>query len=214
MTARVSGSAPLRRGQLVSNHPGSGFHINIRKTPEIPTGGSNVVAQRIPGTEVLIQAERGADAQGHRWFLVYEKDPGDLGWVRGDVLREMNPSPVPAPAPAPVPTPAPAPPAETELFFETDGYAVRLQRAEARLTMNVYNKFQNRTEAAGIPAVRLPQLDTDSGWQGYLAHQNGQTYIARFIPRANTELLISDDDSGAIAIRQTGFRAEGREFIR
>ncbi len=214
-TPSVGTATTRRRGQLVSNRAAAQLSINIRRTPEIPVDGSdNIVARRIPMTEVFIQAERAADREGYQWFLVYEKTPGDLGWVREDVLLEHIASPSPSLGPNPSPTPVPTPPTETQLFFETDSYAVRILRVRSQLSMNVYNKSANRTDVAGGVTVQLPQLDENSSWQTYLAQHGGRLYLARFIPRANTELVISDGNTGAIALRQAGFRAEGIAFIR
>lgn len=194
--------------------------VNVRETAEIPTDGSNnIVAKRIHNTEVFIRAEREADAQGYQWFWVYEKDPDDLGWVREDVLLEYvippNPSPSPGPSPGPNPSPAPVPepPTETHLRFETDRYVVRVLRVQTRLSMNIYNKTTQRTEILGVATVQLPQLAADTNWQTYLAQQDDNVYVARFIPMANTELVMSDGVTGAVSYRQAGFRAEGVAFV-
>ncbi|MEO1592107.1 MAG: hypothetical protein AAFU71_12550 [Cyanobacteria bacterium J06632_22] len=212
-TPALSTTAAIkRRGQLVSNHGGPRAMVNVRRTAEIPTDGSNnIIHRRISGTEVFITSEKPADAQGFRWFLVYEKTAGDLGWVRSDVLLAHSPSPAPAPAPSPAPVPDPT--AETQLLFETDSYVVRVSRGQTRLFMNVYHKATSKNELLEAATIQLPQLESASDWQTYLTQHNSQVYMARFVPLANTELVISNGSTGAVLLSQAGFRAEGVAFL-
>jgi hypothetical protein len=196
-----------RYGTLRSNTGNLNTPVNVRYQP------SGEVKLSLPaGTRVKILIEPAApDQSGFKWFQIqYGPGINDSGWVRGDVIVVDPPIP-------PLPTPTPTTPpidANTYLFFETNTRLVRVFINRDQLCMNLYQKGSNTTELNAVPASRIPVLDlSNTQWYSYLAQWGTTTFVARCIPRAETELVLATAVDGSIIGRESGFAAKGIVYL-
>lgn len=184
-------TAIQHHGILKSNDSNNPKHpVNIHSNPSV---NASVITTLSPGTSVEI-IDQNQPGDGHTWYKVVYTD-NHVGWVRNDVIQilpDQNLSDT-----------------DTRLYFETDQRQVRVF-GKNQPCMNVYNKKNDVTEVAQVPASKVP--NSDDQWQSYIAKQDGRTYQAKFIPRDQTELVISDSNDGHIIETESGFGANGSDY--
>lgn len=190
-----------RYGILTSNTANPSTPVNVRYQPNgelkitLPTG-----------TRVRILIEPAApESSGYKWFQIqYGPAIGDAGWVREDVILLEPPPPQPTPPPNEV---------NTYLYFETNSRLVRVFLERGQLWMNVYHKASNTTEVNAVPAARIPTLDGHrSPWRSYLAQGGTTLFVARCLPRAETQLIRANAIDGSNLGEESGFAATGSAY--
>ena len=163
--------------------------INIRHRPDRRDG--RLVTRRNTGTKD-------------------DTDDG-FGWVREDVI-ELDTRQEP-------PT---ATDANTQLIFETDQEGIKIIRVfqgNGQLYINVHDKKLQENLLREEKAIYLPDVinvteGAEVPWQSYIAEKDGKVYIARFIPRQKTELIISYAVSGEIISSESGVKSDGTAYRR
>ncbi|BAY31041.1 hypothetical protein NIES2107_28900 [Nostoc carneum NIES-2107] len=172
--------------------------VNIRSAPVIKEG--NVIRQGKSGDRVKILDKQKPSGDTRTWYKVqFGKQANEVGWVREDVISVVAPT-----KPAPDKNP---PEADTLVYFVTETKTVRVY-GKGQAYINVYDNKSETTNSA--PAAKLPKTETNSLWTTYIASKDGYTYQVRFIPGADTELTIIQNNK--VVLQQKGFRADGTEY--
>jgi Bacterial SH3 domain len=171
--------------------------VNIRSAPLIKD--VNVIHQGKSGDRVKILDKQKPSGDTRTWYKVqFGKQANEVGWVREDVISVVSTQPSPDKNPSP---------ADTLVFFVTDTKTVRVH-GKGQAYINVYDNKSETTSSA--PAAKLPKTETNNLWTTYIASKDGYTYQVRFIPGADTELTIIQNNK--VVLQQKGFRADGTEY--
>ncbi|MDZ8054147.1 MAG: SH3 domain-containing protein [Aulosira sp. ZfuVER01] len=171
--------------------------VNIRSTPVVKDG--NIIRQGKSGDRVKILDKQKPSGDTRTWYKVqFGTQAKDVGWVREDVISIVAKQPTPDKNPSE---------ADTLVYFVTDTKTVRVY-GKGQAYINVYDNKSETTNRA--PAAKLPKTETNSLWTTYIASKDGYTYQVRFIPGADTELTIIQENK--VILQQKGFRADGSEY--
>ncbi|NET30959.1 MAG: hypothetical protein F6K19_03005 [Cyanothece sp. SIO1E1] len=194
-----------RTGTLKVNSAAS-REVNIRWH-----ANGELKATKLPGTMVIMLAETAPGQDGFKWFKVsYGPNPDDIGWVREDVIDVQQSAPSPSPSPSP-----PVSDIDTQLLFETNTRVVRVFMDRGQLLINVYHKASNKNELSAVPATCMPAVDSQAPpWKSYMARQDDKVYLVRFIPRAQTELMIGNAMDGSVLEQESGFGSKGTAYTK
>ncbi|MDJ0737918.1 MAG: SH3 domain-containing protein [Nostocaceae cyanobacterium] len=195
----VTPSVLNRSGVLKSNYS-SITRVNIRSGPSL---NYSILHKGNVGDKVTVIDEEKPSGDSHTWYKIkYGQQFDNIGWVRDDVIKLSE-----------TPPKENTTDAETLVHFATNAKTVRIYGLKQRY-MNIYDNQKEVTELSGVPAARIPKVDSDKddAWISYMAVKDEKSYYVRFLPFSATELIISNSNDGKITLREYGLRAWGLEY--
>ncbi|MEM7552852.1 MAG: SH3 domain-containing protein [Cyanobacteria bacterium P01_A01_bin.84] len=193
MSEQVNATA-IREGVLKTNNDSASL-INIRSGPSL---NNKVIRQGKKGDVVTVIEETQPSGEKYTWYKIrFGSAQNDIGWVRNDVIEVTYKNPSDA---------------STRLRFATQSKTVRIYQGDEEVYINVYDNKAEETELLQVPIAKIPKLDTETKWQGYMTFQGKLVYYVRFIPFGEVSLVTSNKDDGKIIRQEKGFQASGSEY--